>query len=198
MRKPAIIPLDIRVTRTALDMQACRVTAPIPACNAAIDLRRAGARECRTDGCGCSCDRGNTWREYEEYGATGSCAGCGTCNCGCGCHCRPPEPVWHVPAFDNDDDGRLVFVWGNLLHHLVPGLYDAVLTSCTRPLAEFRIHLGERDRSVSAFENTYTNDSCNPLALCDNGCGATANCECPPALSVYIPSYAVPVMGGSA
>ena len=200
MRKPPIIALDQRVTRTALDMGACCGRAPVLACNATLEIRRAGARECNADACDDHCSRCATWREYDEYGWTGSCAGCGTCNTGCGCHCRPPEPVWHVPAFDNDDDGRLVFVWGDLFARLRPGLYLAVLMVCSRPVATILIEFGERERPVSGFANARADEACTTLAVCNGQCGSvcdpTPGCDCPPAAAVYVPPYDVPVMGG--
>lgn len=181
MRKPSVIRIDHAVTRTALDLRACCGSSPVHARDAALDVTRAGYREdCQHHVCSCC----------------GGCTSCGTCGCGgCGGHQAQRVPVIHIPAFENDDAGRLVFVWSAAFHALPPGLYAAVLTKCRQPLASFLIDLGEREHVIADAENTRGATACDPLNGYAASCGIPPGCECAPEPFIYVPPYDVPVRG---
>ena len=91
-----------------------------------------------------------------------------------------------------DEDGRLVFAWGDCLLCLAPGLYAASLISGSAPCGEVLLQLGQCCMVV-ATENIDHRSVCDGP---DDTCAMTKTCAqagtCAPPPVIYVPPYDVP------
>ncbi|QUO26141.1 hypothetical protein KEH57_04220 [Burkholderia cenocepacia] len=162
MRRPSIVRLSRDVERSAFDLGACHAPPVANVSDAMLHIRYSGCSSFERD----RLRHGHRVRAHDR-------------------------PEFHVPALEIDASGAIVFAWGDLWHRLTPGLYDATLTVCARPVARLRIEFSSVDRPIEAVTHVaYT--ECVGGFHCDDGvsrCTAASDCN------TYVPAYDVPVRG---